>query len=45
MKLDIFFSFSKMNLGKGMPGDAFLYDNLFRQIRAADDMGFRRMGR
>ncbi|MEO0007453.1 MAG: Luciferase-like monooxygenase, partial [Bacteroidota bacterium] len=42
MKLDIFFSFSKMNLGKGMPADTFLYENLFRQIRAADDMGFRR---
>jgi alkanesulfonate monooxygenase SsuD/methylene tetrahydromethanopterin reductase-like flavin-dependent oxidoreductase (luciferase family) len=39
---DIFFSFSKMDLGEGMPSDGMLYDNLFRQIRKADQLGFKR---
>jgi len=39
---DIFFSFSKMDLGEGMPDDKLLYDNLFHQIRKADQLGFRR---
>ena len=39
---DIFFSFSKMDLGEGMPSDKLLYDNLFRQIQKADRLGYRR---
>lgn len=39
---DVFFSFSKMNLGEGMPADDFLYNNLFRQIRKADQLGFKK---
>ena len=42
MEFDIFFSFSKMDLGHGPPGDRLLYDNLFRQIRSADELGFNR---
>ena len=41
-EFDVFFSFSKMDLGQGMPADDFLYDNLFRQIRKADELGFKR---
>ena len=40
MYFDIFFSFSKMNLGQGPPSDRLLYDNLFRQICEADTLGF-----
>jgi len=40
MYFDIFFSFSKMDLGQGPPPDRLLYDNLFRQIREADELGF-----
>ena len=40
MYFDIFFSFSKMDLGQGPPSDRLLYDNLFRQIREADALGF-----
>lgn len=42
MEFDIFFSFSKMDLGQGAPSDQLLYDNLFRQIRAADHLGYNR---
>jgi alkanesulfonate monooxygenase SsuD/methylene tetrahydromethanopterin reductase-like flavin-dependent oxidoreductase (luciferase family) len=42
LKLDIFFSFSKMDLGQGAPSDQLLYDNLFQQIKAADQLGFDR---
>ncbi len=42
MEFDIFFSFSKMDLGQGAPSDQLLYDNLFRQIRAADQLGYNR---
>lgn len=42
MEFDIFFSFSKMDLGSGPPSDQLLYDNLFKQIRAADELGFNR---
>ena len=42
MDFDIFFSFSKMDLGFGPPSDQLLYDNLFLQIQAADQLGFRR---
>jgi alkanesulfonate monooxygenase SsuD/methylene tetrahydromethanopterin reductase-like flavin-dependent oxidoreductase (luciferase family) len=40
MHFDIFFSFSKMDLGDGPPADRLLYDNLFKQIREADALGF-----
>ena len=40
MHFDIFFSFSKMDLGQGPPSDRLLYENLFRQIREADSLGF-----
>jgi Luciferase-like monooxygenase len=42
MEFDIFFSFSKMDLGQGPPSDHLLYDNLFHQIRSADKLGFQR---
>jgi alkanesulfonate monooxygenase SsuD/methylene tetrahydromethanopterin reductase-like flavin-dependent oxidoreductase (luciferase family) len=42
MEFDIFFSFSKMDLGQGPPSDRLLYDNLFQQIRSADELGFNR---
>ncbi len=40
MYFDIFFSFSKMDLGQGPPSDRLLFENLFRQIREADTLGF-----
>lgn len=39
---DVFFSFSKMTLDGSVPADVMLYENLFEQIRVADQLGFKK---
>ena len=41
-RFDVFFSFSKMDTGAGMPSDRDLYRDLFRFIEQADALGYER---